>query len=238
MLMPDTLRKNILSTYFTLRWGIVVMSGLLPVLLYAVGRWQHVPELPRSMSAYYEYDGLVRDVFVGTLCAVGSFLYLYKGFSTAENVALNLAGIFAVGVALIPCNCLSKDQSSNTYHVVSAVSFFLSMAFVCLFCADKTLTLMPDPTTRAWFTRAYRTIGVCLVLSPAAAVAVSYVLRRFVSYQFFVEAFGVEIFGVYWAFKSVEFRRTAAEERAARGELAMVKGRGLVPAAEAPAAKP
>jgi hypothetical protein len=232
MLMPDTLRTNILSTYFTLRWGIVVMSGLLPVLLYAVGRWQHVPELPRSMSAYYEYDGLVRDVFVGTLCAVGSFLYLYKGFSTAENVALNLAGIFAVGVAFVPCDCLGKDQTTNTYHIVSAVSFFLSMAFVCLFCADKTLTLMPDPTTRAWFTRAYRAIGVCLVLSPAAALAVSYALRRFVSYQFFVEAFGVE-----WAFKSVEFRRTSAEERAARGELATVKGKGVVPAAEAPPAE-
>ena len=78
----DELKKNILSTYFTLRAGIVVLSVALPVALYVGGLWHGVPGLAESMSAYYgEHAGALRNVFVGTLCAIGAFLYLYKGFS-------------------------------------------------------------------------------------------------------------------------------------------------------------
>jgi hypothetical protein len=101
------LQENILSTYFTLRLGIIVLAFALPVILYVGGRvWGGIPDLPGSMSAYDdENGGTMRDWFVGILCTVGAFLYLYKGFSPLENILLNLAGGFAVGVAMIPCNC-------------------------------------------------------------------------------------------------------------------------------------
>ena len=61
--------------------------------------------LAGSMSEYYwAAAGDVvpaRNVFVGGLFAVSACLWLYKGFSPRENVALNLAGLFAVGVALV-----------------------------------------------------------------------------------------------------------------------------------------
>jgi hypothetical protein len=226
---PVELRKNVLSTYFTLRLGIVVMSVLLPPVLYGLGRAFGSPLLG-SMSAYYELDGLVRAVFVGTLCAVGSFLYLYKGFSRIENIALNCAGVAAVLVALIPCGCLEPHAKSNPWHVAAAVSFFLSMAFVCWFCAKDTLPLLDDPRTRAMYQHTYRIIGTFLVLSPALALAFAYVFTSLQSYNFFVEATGVEIFGIYWAIKSREFHLTFAEARAVHGQLANVDKSGVAPA--------
>jgi hypothetical protein len=106
MMTSDKLQQNILSTYFTLRMGIVVLSFVLPLLLYFGGRWWGgVEMLGESMSAYYgEHGGAMRDWFVGILWTIGSFLYLYKGFSNLENVLLNFAGGFAVAITMIPCS--------------------------------------------------------------------------------------------------------------------------------------
>src|SRR5688500_19294316 len=93
------LRKHIAGTYFSLRMGIAAIGILLPIILIIAGAKS--PEgLRGSISDYYHEP--VRDVFVGALISVGVALYLYKGFSTTENVALNLAGAFITGVALFP----------------------------------------------------------------------------------------------------------------------------------------
>jgi len=225
----DKLQENILSTYFTLRLGIVILSVALPPILYFGGRLGGVGLL-HSMSAYYgEQNGLMRNWFVGILWAVGSFLYLYKGFSTTENVVLNFAGVFAVSVAMIPCNCWDGAVGdSNKVHAFCAVSFFLCMAFVCLFCAGDTISLLPDQKTKDAFKRRYRIIAVLLVGSPAAAVLVSYALDQHTSYRFFIEAFGVYMFALYWVVKSRELSITSAETLALHGKVANQKGRGVV----------
>jgi hypothetical protein len=231
----DTLQKNILSTYFTLRMGIVGLSVALPLVLYFGGKWWgDIPNLATSMSAYYgEHGGTMRNWFVGILWTLGSFLYLYKGFSDLENVLLNLAGGFAVTVAMVPCNCWSDAVgSSNKLHGFAAVSFFVSMALVCLLCAGDTINLLPDKKLQDAFKRRYRGIGVILLASPLAAVIASYALHQHDNDKFFIEAFGVWTFGYYWWTKSREFRMTSAEKRAAYGMLKSVPGRGVVPATE------
>jgi hypothetical protein len=230
---PGKLQENILSTYFSLRLGIVVLSVALPLILYFSG------PLRDSMSAYYGADDFRRDVFVGILWAVGSFLYLYKGYSVLENILLNVAGIFAVVTAMIPCNCWeSAVGGSNKIHGASAVLVFLSMAAVCFFCAKDTLTLVADPAVRKRYRNAYHVIGFLLAVSPLAAVAISFVLNQLAQYRFYFEAFGVFMFAVYWMVKSSELKISAAEKRAVRGELANVPGTGIVavtpPAPQAP----
>src|SRR5258708_21716098 len=102
----EDLRKNILSTYWTLRMGIVVLSAALPVSLYAYSWYADHGLVEHSMSAFYGADlGAMRNWFVGVLCAIGAFLILYRGFSTAEKWLLRLAGGFAVLTAMTPCNC-------------------------------------------------------------------------------------------------------------------------------------
>jgi hypothetical protein len=226
----DELQKNILSTYFTLRMGIVILSIIFPLILYFGGMWWGgIHDLATSMSAYYgENDGTMRNWFVGILWTVGSFLYLYKGFSELENVLLNLAGGFAVATAMIPCHCWTGAAPSNKLHAVVAISFFISMALVCLFCANDTVTLLPNKTDQDAFKRQYRIIGVVLLASPLAAVVISYAFGQGSKYKFFAEAFGVWTFGYYWLTKSREFRITSAEKRAAYGMLENAPHRGVV----------
>ena len=81
-LSSAALKKHVLSTYFSLRVGIVVIAVAFPVLLATGGYFYVGVGLLDSMSAYYHVtcEGRsMRDWFVGLLFAVGVFLYLYKG---------------------------------------------------------------------------------------------------------------------------------------------------------------
>jgi hypothetical protein len=234
----DQLRKNIFSTYFTLRLGIVVLASVLPVILGVGGKlWGGVETLGASMSAYYgEHGGTMRNWLLGILWTIGAFLYLYKGFSTRENILLNIAGGCAVVLAMVPCDCWSDFKgTSNRVHNIAAAAFFVSMAAVCFFCATDTINLIKDVKRRNRFKKQYRAIGVVLLVVPVAAAIVS--SRDLKTYVFFFEAFGVWTFGYYWLTKSREFRFTAAELSAVHGQLENVPGRGVVPAA-APAPTP
>lgn len=217
--MPsDDLRKNMLSTYFRLRMGLVILSAVFPLLLYFGGLfWGHVNHLAASMSAYYgESGGGMRNWFVGILWAVGWFLFLYRGFSPLEKWLLNAAGFFAVVVAMVPCECWDGSRDTNKIHGTSAVLFFGCMAAVCFFCAEQTLTLL-EPGDQAPFKRRYRAITTALVASPGAAIVVSFWLQSLREYKFFIETFGVWVFAYYWWTKSREFRKTSAETLAIHG---------------------
>jgi hypothetical protein len=222
---PEELRKHVEATYFSLRIGMAVIAFAFPVLL-AGGAWigWHVP-LQDSMSAYYYAgNGAVRDWFVGVLVAIGAFLYLYKGFSPAENYALNLAGIFAVGIAVVPMQWACRPACSPvSVHGVCAVLFFLCIAYVCLFRASDTLALLSDPRKIRHYHRTYRTLGVVMVASPLAAFVVSGLLGRSSSAVFFIEAFAVWSFAAYWLAKSLEMRATSAERLALEGRAARLR---------------
>src|SRR5215471_6209465 len=90
------------------------------------------PKLQQCRAAHYG-GGSMRNWFVGILFAVGVFLYLYKGFSTTENYALNIAVAFALGIALNPMELWEKS-SGVSWHGFFAVSFFIVIAFVAIFC--------------------------------------------------------------------------------------------------------
>src|SRR5262249_60388146 len=112
------LQRHILGTYLSLRLGMVVIGGVLPFLIYLVGRESGIG-LQSSMSYFYwasdaAGDAPSRDWFVGGLFAIGACLYLYKGFRTPENVALNLAALFGGGVAVIPTS--KTDGSLFSLH--------------------------------------------------------------------------------------------------------------------------
>src|SRR5262245_57469586 len=217
----DELQKHLASTYFGLRLAIVVFSFALPLILYFGGRLRGV-DLAPSISDYYfaapavpegattPSVGVMRDWFVGILFAVAGFLYLYKGFSKLENILLNVGGVLLAAVALIPCACQGGSTSGVSLHGVAAVGFFLIMAVVVFKCNEETLSLLKKkhPELLAAYKMRYRVIAGLLVLSPVAAVVVSF---RFGSLTFFVETFAIYVFAAYWAVKSRELKHTQAE---------------------------
>ena len=215
------LQDHMAGTYFSLRWGMVVIAFAFPIVVTLGGFFLFKSGLLASLSAYY-YTG-VRDVFVGLLVAIGVCLYLYKGFSMSENVALNLAGVFVVAVAMFPTqsNC-DKSCDLFTTHTVAAVLFFLCIAYVAIFKGPETLSLLEDEQLRKKYRRTYKTLGTVMIVSPAVALIASLILEASTGKKFvivFAEWLAVWIFAAYWFFKSRELASTAAETRALNRNL-------------------
>jgi tetrahydromethanopterin S-methyltransferase subunit D len=203
------------ATYFTLRWGTALLGLALPLVLWIGGLLGGQP-LQGSISAYY-YTGM-RDEFVGVLAAVGALLVVYRGYTRLEDVALDLAGAFLVGVALVPMG----QGSGLSLHGAFAVLFFLCIAYVCLFRAGDTLELVSDPALRRRYRAIYRAVGALLVASPLAAIGLSFLLlpsAPWKSVVFLAEAAGVWVFAAYWIAKSAEVRGTGSEVLAMAGRL-------------------
>jgi len=166
--------------------------------------------------------GVMRNWFVGVLFGISALLAVYKGFRPAEDVALNLAGIFAVLVALFP---MAWDEPGLPLHGIFAICFFLCIAYVCIFCASATLSLVKEDR-RAYYRRVYKWLGYAMVASPAIASVLTYVLGFRSSFLFFAETCGVYAFAAYWLVKTLEIRETNADLRAASGELQLPAGTG------------
>ncbi|HJQ35670.1 MAG TPA: hypothetical protein VKB93_00895 [Thermoanaerobaculia bacterium] len=214
---PETLQEHMTQTYVNLRVGIGVIAAVLPLLLFAGGRLTGIPGLLQSMSHYYYSD--IRDIFVGAVVFAGVGLYLYKGFCRPENWALNLGGFLAVGVAMFPTGEGEEWTTVSVIHSVCAVGMFLCIAYVSIFRATDTLSLLDDEKIIARFRRTYRALGIGMIVSPLIAVVLNY---GGTSFTFYVEAAAVEMFAAYWLVKSYELSRTKADKLALAGEVQAV----------------
>jgi hypothetical protein len=215
------LQDHMLGSYFGLRKGMVLIAFAFPLILWIGAFLIGEGGLQGSLSAYY-HTGM-RNWFVGLLVAIGACLYLYKGFSTSENVSLNVAGLLVVGVAMIPTEFGCGDNCRPiTAHRVVAVLFFLCIAYVAIFKGPETLSLIKDEVTRRKYRRTYRTLGTIMIVSPAVALISSLILEGPTGKKYvvvFAEALAVWIFAAYWLLKSREMAFTMAEKRALDQEL-------------------
>ncbi|GAA1125098.1 hypothetical protein GCM10009630_23730 [Kribbella jejuensis] len=89
-----------IKTYRYLRMAMVAMIVLLAVAV--VIEWSKTEPhcLQTSISAYYYTP--VRAIFVGALITIGVCMVVLKGNTETEDILLNVAGILAPGVALVP----------------------------------------------------------------------------------------------------------------------------------------
>ncbi len=217
----DTLQGHITGTYASLRIGVGVLGAALPILLGLGGWFGDGEPLRSSLSAYY-YSPTMGDTFVGTLVAVGVILFLYKGFSVSEDWALNFAGVFAVGVALVPTHPPDALVRAATWHGIFAISFFACIAYTCIFRASDTLSLIRDTARARRLRWVYRLLGAAMIIAPLFAALLAFLFRgasqpsRLV---LFVEAAGVWVFATYWLTKSRELRDTGAARLALEGKL-------------------
>lgn len=223
------LQRHISGTYHTLRAGMGAIAVLLPIVLWAGDRILGHEPLRCSMSAYY-YSPVMRDWFVGALVATGALLYLYRGFSRVENVVLNIAGICAVAIAVVPTSPDCGGTPSVTAHGAFAVAFFLCIAYVSVCHASDTLSLslIKNAKTLARYRAIYPLLGIGMLVSPLVAVALTFVLQSPGTAVFFVEAVAVWAFAAYWITKSVEMRTSDAELKALRQKLQAVSAPRLV----------
>jgi hypothetical protein len=145
-------------SYLTLRRVVGALGVALPVV---VALWGLAlctcGALQPSISDYY---GLrTRDAFVGILFTIGWFLFTYKGYDRTDDIAGNLACLFALGVALFPNSGTSLEK---TVHFGSAFALFLVLAYFSLFLFTKS---GGNPTLqKRTRNRVYKTCGVSILM--------------------------------------------------------------------------
>jgi hypothetical protein len=108
---PEMLKR----TYRFLRLAMAMMAAA--ILIAMVIEKLRAPGWEESISAYY-YTA-ARPIFTGAMVAIGGFLISVKGRTTIEDISLNLAGMMAPLVPLIPPN----QASQTTGSVISKVGF-------------------------------------------------------------------------------------------------------------------
>jgi len=125
---------TLVLSYLGIRRAIGISGFLLPVLLGPMG-WMFGIPFQDNMSSYYHTP--LRDVFVGTLCAIGVFLLCYRGYDWVENWTANLGCASALGVALFPLDAgsdpLVQKSLIGYLHTLSGGVFFLTLAFYSLY---------------------------------------------------------------------------------------------------------
>ena len=170
--MTDT---AVVDTYRYLRGGMPVMIVLLSVgvLLERL----HARCWQTSISAYYFTSA--HGVFIAALCVIGALLIVYKGSNDTEDVLLNLAGILAFIVAMVPTSrpvllCGSTDltvgtQSSllNVWAVTIALAVSRAASWVMYRRTGTGRQRSALGTAAAWVQRVLLAVGVgTLVLAP------------------------------------------------------------------------
>ena len=160
----------------------------------------------------------MRDLFVGLLCAIGAFLFFYRGHSLHEDIALNIAGISAVLVALFPMDWPPGATTETTVtaklHSGAATLFFVMIAYVCVFRARDTLCIVEDECRRRAFERVYLGFGLLMLATPAvvALLTAASTVAGTGYKTLIVETGGVFVFAAFWLVKSFEIR-TAVQRR-------------------------
>ncbi|MBI3922609.1 MAG: DUF998 domain-containing protein [Armatimonadetes bacterium] len=204
---PD--ERSLVFSYLSLRKTIGILGTALPFLVSLGALLVFQTGLQSSISSYY-HTGM-RDVFVGTLCAIGLFLLSYKGYERADDIAGDIACVSAIGVALFPTApdfaASGQELITGGFHSFFATLFFLTLTYFSLFLFTKTGPKREPSRRKLQRNRVYRACGsimlICVLLAgmyyllPHEAASV---LARYHP-VYWLEAIAIVSFGISWLTK-------------------------------------
>lgn len=216
--------RSLEATYLAVRKLIGWLGLLMPAVLVGLAAVLSGQSLQPTISDYYHTAA--GDVFVGILCAIGAFLCGYRGYAgkgNHDNLITNVAGGFAVAVAILPTtpslHPTPRQELVGIAHYVSAAILFLLLAAMSAFVFTKTGSAAdPGPERRAE-NRFYRGCAVVIVSAIVAIGAYSvlpgsaHAALDGARPKFWLEALAVMSFGASWMVKGSELaRRTIARK--------------------------
>lgn len=198
---------NLVISYLTLRKAVGIIGLALPFVLVLGKLLVDGPGIQSSLSSYY-HTGM-RDIFVGSLCAIAVFMMSYRGYERKDDIAGDLACIFALGVAFFPTHIDAAPSASartvGILHLVFAALFFLTLAYFSLALFRKT-DLAKPPTRRKLqrnvvYTLCGYTILGCIGLIVLLALLPGDVAIKKLSPVLWLESVAVVAFGMSWLTK-------------------------------------
>jgi hypothetical protein len=211
-----TQNSILVISYLGLRKAIGILGVALPfvlafgqILLRALGIQSslHSPIIENSVSSYYYTD--MRNIFVGSMCAIGVFLMSYRGYDRRDARAGRFAFVCAIGVALFPTSPLpdaTPDQRViGGVHLTFAALLFLTLAYVSLMLFTETDPNKAPTPQKLKRNVVYQISGyimlACIALIVVAALPPIKAMVEQFSPRFWLEAIAIVAFGVSWLTK-------------------------------------
>ena len=226
MAPKNPLDDELIISYLTLRKAVGVLGLLMPIIVRVGARYFEQIPSNTSISAYY-YTGM-RDVFVGTLAAIGVFLFCYRGPDKQDNILTNIAGACAVAIGLLPTEpeyhplILAKFPQLLTdicyrnhgplgFHIYVVGAFFLIISYLTIFRFTK--STQPNITERKKSrNKVYIACGVVMVICIVLIVIIK--LRDMTSSIFWPETVAIVAFGIAWLTKGHAILKDRGEQTA------------------------
>lgn len=200
---------RLMITYLSLRKIIGVLGISLPFILSLGALIIFQTGIQSSLSGYY-HTGM-RDLFVGTICVIGFFLLIYKGYEAIDNITGDIGCLAAIGLALFPTapdGAVSGTALTIGYiHLAFAATFFLTLIYFSLFLFTKTNPSKPPTTRKLQRNRIYKicghTMAACIFLIILYFLLPDRAAASLSGYHpvFWLEATAIIFFGISWLTK-------------------------------------
>jgi hypothetical protein len=204
----QSVRQDLLISYLELRKAIGIIGMALPFVL-SIGKCLlQGPGIQDSISCYYYTE--MRNILVGSLCAIGVFLLSYRGYEGDEKFG-RLACVSAIGVALFPtapCICTTSGHTFiGRLHQSFAALLFLTLAYFSLCLFTKTVPGRENERTpqklqrnKVYYCCGSIIIG-CIILITVVELTSLKTHIEWLAPVFWLESLAIFVFGVSWFVK-------------------------------------
>jgi hypothetical protein len=146
----------LIMSYLLMRVLIGVIAVLLPFTL-ILANWAIGHGFAASMSGYYYTP--MRNIFVGTLCAIGVFLVTYDGYDLADRIITDVAGLCTICIAFLPTTPAhqptARQMLIGDLHLTFACSAFVLLSVMAFRFAKR----QPTPPGLTWWCRVQYAFG-------------------------------------------------------------------------------
>ena len=204
-----------LISYRALRFFVGGLGVVLPLVLIGGGYFAG-DDFLKTLSTYYHSESpILRNIFVGTLSAVGVFLICYKGHERkpeefwGDNWVANVAGLFALGIAIFPTareDCTPSscaEKVFNGVHDASTLIFLIASTVMVLYLFRKTETDKEPSGGKKKRNRMYMTCGVVMGAGTLAVVILSGIKWKPDYVLLTLESVVILAFGAAWFVKAL-----------------------------------
>ena len=199
---PSSGNPDVIVSYLTLRKVVGAIGMIMPIGVMVWG-WAlcGCREIRPSISDYYVTRTGV--LFVGALFTIAWFLFATRGPDRQDDIAGDLAWLFALGVAFFPHDA---PPPQSALHFTSAAALFLVLSYFSLALFTKTggtkTQMTPEKVKR---NRVYRLCGLVMLacVGTIGAVKLGYFTFTLgpIPPIFFLETVALEAFGISWLVK-------------------------------------
>jgi hypothetical protein len=211
MLKAPLPKDPVVLSYFALRKAVGGVALTLPFATAIPWALLH-HSIRASISAYY-YTGM-RNLFVGSLCAISMFMLCTRGYDWMDEIAGIFSAVCSIGVAFFPTSpaigATRRQVIIGDVHYIFAAVLFLTLAFFCLVLFRMSAENHVVTRQKRQRNRVYTSCGIVILISLVLLPALTLVLH--VAYVFphiapgiFFETTSLLAFGVAWLVKGETF---------------------------------